>query len=257
MQPHRQTTSRLALLAAMALGTTAYGQILFINQTADIFAPSFRDLTNADLGNSTYYGWGPQTFDGTTNNELIDNPAPSLGLGGLNGTLGQLGTADILASSNNIFIFTPGRTETLTMQIPTNGTPGLDGFTTIIIQGMTAGTGAGLLTYVPIFAPINGISPTFVSGLNSQGFGQWFAKYEIPGNAAVYNLTATVSNLASTPEEGQSTALSIATLTFDTQYSTIGYAPDTAQAVPEPASIGLLGLGGLALVRRRRGSSAK
>jgi hypothetical protein len=246
---HTKHTFRAAAVAAtMAMSATAYGQILFIYSATDIFVPSFRDLTNTDAGNTTYYGWGPGTFDGGVNNELMESPAPALGLGGLNGTLNQLGTADILSGTNNLFIGTNGVTETLTMQIPTNGVPGVDGFTTIILQGLTNGTGAGLINNLPVFDPINGISPTFAVALNSLDVGQWWVKYEIPGNAATYNLTATVSNFFGSMS--QSNPLSIKTITVDTVYSPTGYATETA--VPEPASIGLLAIGGFAMLRRRR-----
>lgn len=253
MQPHRQTTFRLALLAAMALGTTAYGQILFIDSSTGLFAPSFRDLTDADLGNTTFYGWSQGSFDGGVDNELMENPVPSLSLGGLNGTLNQLSTVDILAGGNYIFVGVNGRTETLTMQIPTVGSPGLFGFTTIIIQGRTliSNPPSDMIVNFPSFGEINGISPTFVIGTTFENRGQWWAKYEIPGNEALYDLSVGVKNVG-----GQGVLLSITDLTVDTQYSTTGYAPDTA-VVPEPASIGLLGLGGIALARRRRGLGTK
>ena len=244
MKLHPNSIVRNTLLAALSLGSSAYGQILFINSATDTFVPSFR--AEADLGNTTFYGWSNGTFDGAPDNELLNNPVPTLGVGGLDGTLAQAGTVDILSGSNNIFIGVDGRTETLNLGIPTNGTPGLSGFTTIIIQGLTLG-GGGLLVNVPIFGLIDGVSPTFVAGANADNEGQWWAKYEIPGNAALYNLQVTVSNVG-----GQSVPLSIAQMTVDTVFSPGVYASDTAVAVPEPCIAGLFGIGGLTILLRRR-----
>lgn len=253
MQLHLNQIIRSSIFAAaLVVGSVAHAQVIFRIDTApDLFVPTFRDLTNADLGSTTFYGWAEGTFDGGAPNELMENPAPTLGLGGLNGTLDQLGTADILSGSNNIFIGVV-RSETLTMQIPTTGIPGLDGFTTIIIQGrsLKQGDGTGFLTSLPQFGQINGISPTFVSGINAgdgtDKAGQWWAKYELPGNSALYNLSIGVANAGS-----QSTPLSIAQLTVDTVYSPTGYATDTA-LVPEPATFGALALGGFVMLGRRR-----
>jgi hypothetical protein len=168
----------LAMVSLFAAPANA--QLYTISSATDTFVPSFRAEEN-----TTYFGWSPGTFDGGANNELMENPAPTLG--DTPGTLDQVGTADILAMSNNIFIGTAGRTETLSLTVPTAGIPGEDGFTTLIIQGRTlagAPPSNAIVNY-PIFGPIDGVLPTFVIGLNAnvpgagQGQGQWWAKYEL------------------------------------------------------------------------------
>ena len=217
----------VALLAA-ALGSSAHAQLYTISPATDTFIPSYR----AEEG-STYFGWAPGTFDGGANNELIENPPPTLG--DAPGTLDQVGTADILATTNNIFIGTTGRSETLSLTIPTAGVPGEDGFTTIIIQGLTLGGGppANTIVNYPTFGAIDGILPTFVIGVNAnvpapnQGQGQWWVKYELPGNSDLYTLDISVGNVG-----GQPVPLTISKLEVDTFYSTTGFAADDAQAIP-------------------------
>lgn len=126
------TIGRYLMVASLAaaVGSSAHAQLYTISTATDTFIPSYR----AEEG-SSYFGWASGTFDGGANNELMENPAPTLG--SALGTLDQLGTEDILAGSNNIFNGTAGRNETLSLTIPTAGVPGEDGFTTIIIHELT------------------------------------------------------------------------------------------------------------------------
>lgn len=213
------------------LGIGASAQAAFNIPTATgPFAPSFRGDSAA-----TYFGWSSGTFDGTPDNELIDSPPPTLPVGGPfppGVNLVQNHGDDILSSTNNIY--TGGFTLDLTITAPTAGTPST-GFTTLIVQGKTA---FGAFGSLPVFAPVEGVSPSFVVGLNATAADQFFVKYEVPGNAATYDINVT---------GGQ--ALSINTLTVDTYWSANGYAPDLA-VVPEPASLAALSL--MAVARRRR-----
>lgn len=224
-------------LAAASFALPVQAQFI-IESSSAIFAPSFRDATNTDFGNTTWWGWSPGSFDQTIDNELIDSPPVTLGIGGLDGTLNQASTNDILASSNNIYTGT-FVAEALNFSIPTNGTVG-SGFTTIIVQGRTAFGGWNVTPGG--FSDIAGISPSVVFGNNALSRGQFWAKYEIPNNAASYALTLTVPDFTS-----------IAEITVDTQWSPTSFALDTA-VVPEPSSalLMLIGSAGLIALRARR-----
>lgn len=255
----RQSLAIAASLLVCALSARAQNIIL---DSTSLFSPSFRNTLTLDAGNTTWFGWtgnndgislsgDDRGFDGLMNNELIDNPPVIVGIGGLDGVLNQYGTADILATSNNIFAGDASNNSVasfLKLEIPTNGTPGLDGFTTIILQGVGAVTGAGTqVAAVP--GPINGIKPTYVVGHNATPGStrlQWWAKYEIPGNAPAYSVDVF---LAGGPGVNPG---SMRELVADTQFSTTGYATDTAAAVPEPGSAALLGCAGLMILARRR-----
>ena len=246
-----------ALLAGTLLIICAatHGQMV-IQDATGLFTPSFRSTGIADANATTWFGWQGNLdadpfdnngFDGATNNELIDNPAVLLGAGGRDGSLVQVGTADILAGSNNVFAGDPLSNSLeahLTLQIPTNGTVG-GGFTTIILQGTGSITGSGATAF-PIPGVIAGVSATFISGVNAAGLLQWWARYEVPGNADSYTVDIHL------PAGANVNPVSIRQLVADTQWSNTGYAQDTV-VVPEPSTAALcLGLSLVGCLRRRR-----
>jgi hypothetical protein len=249
-----RTIRKSAIAAACALfGFAASASAQFtISTSSGLFTPSFRDLTNNDLANTTFFGWGPSTgwgvsgnfaFDGLTDNELIDNPPALQGIGGLTGTLNQIGTNDVLSSSNNIYTST-FTDQYLRLEIPVQGVAGT-GFTTIIVQGRTVFGGYPSNSAADFEFPTLGGAPAqVVVGPNAAGRGQFWVKYEIAGQAAQYTLDFGL----------RPGFVSVAELQVDTQWSESGFAPDTAQAVPEPSAFAAL-LGGatlLGLGRRRK-----
>ncbi|MEM6911108.1 MAG: PEP-CTERM sorting domain-containing protein [Verrucomicrobiota bacterium] len=202
-----------------------------INSSSDLFDPSFRGDSN-----TTWLGW--DVFGVPSEGETdppINNNTPDIGTD--SGTFATSNGEDHLSSSGNYYSGFGSVAETVTFG--TSGTPG-SGFTTIILQGKTLfGDFATEFT----FSDLGGATPTVVFGTNADSEGQFFAKYEITGNAAEYTV-----NLASFP----GSFVSLDQFEVDTVWSATGFASDTA-AVPEPSSIALVGLGGfLALVRRKR-----
>jgi hypothetical protein len=211
----------LTLVGALA-ANIASAQFV-INNSVGLFDPSFRGLAN-----TTWFGWGSGSFDGASNNELIDNPATTIGTTTLGVSLTQSTAFDILSSGNNIYTSTAGATDLL-LSLPTSGSLG-SGFTTIIVQGKTAFGGFGV---APFFNDIAGVSPIFEVGDNATASGQFWAKYEIAGNLSSYNLAITLAAVSFT---------SIAELEVDTYWSATGFAADIA-VVPEPSALALVGVG--------------
>ena len=223
------------LAVAGVLGVHAASAQFVINNGTGLFAPSFRGSAN-----STWFGWGSGSFDGLTNDEIIDNPTPTFGttVAGLSFT--QTPTShDILSSGNNIYTGGAAGNTDLLFSLPTSGTVG-SGFTTIILQGKTAFGGFGS---EPLFSLIGGTGATYVSGANLAGSSQFWAKYEIVGNLPIYNLAVTLANAN----------ISISEVQIDTYWSATGFAADTA-VVPEPSSLALVALGSFAVVARKRRS---
>jgi hypothetical protein len=221
----------------LAAATPVLAQFDIATSTG-LFDPTLRGAAN-----TTWFGWGPGSFDGLTNDEIIDNPAPTLGTTTVGLSFNQSPTGnDILAGSDNIYSSTAGATDLL-FSIPTIGTVGL-GYTTIIVQGRTA---FGGFDTAPSFGDIAGVGPSFTYDSNANGADQFWAKYEIPGNAASCDLVIGIA---------PSSFTSIAELEFDTFWSAGGYAADTVAVtpVPEPGSVALLGLGAacVGVVLRRR-----
>lgn len=222
-----------ACLCLAAFGSAASGAPLEINSSAGLFAPSFRGGSD-----TTWFGWASGTFDGAPNDELIDSPAPNLGTTTAGVGLSQLDVNDYLSGSNNIY--SGGFSLNLALLVPTSGTPG-SGFTTIVVQGRTIFGGYPTGDYGSdlTFGPVAGVNPTYVQGTNTAGQGQFFAKYEVPGNLASYTVNIPAS----------AGAFSIAELQVDTLWSTSSFAADTA-VVPEPATLLLMAIGLIPLARK-------
>lgn len=220
-----------------------------LSTSPGLFVPSFRDGADADGGQTTAFGWGLSggRFDGATDDDNIDAPPVNFSPGGLNGTLVQVpantegdgGPSDILAGSNNIYASPGGAV--LNLEVPINGPAGA-GFTTIIVQGRTA-FGAYPEIVDSIFGAVGGVDPIFVEGLNALGQGQFWAKYELSGNAGSYTIPMTLP---------AGSSISIAELKVDTVFSDSGFAADFA-VVPEPSSLLFLAAAGALAGRRRRG----
>lgn len=231
---------RNSLAVALICTVSTAGAASVISQSPGLFTPSFRSDAN-----TTYYGWGTGTL-GVGGNTV--NGTPSINPAALSGNsfLVQATTTDIVASSNNIYSSVAGvNNAQVSLNIATLGTVGSAGFTTIIVQGFgAAGFGFALDTFT--FGAINGISPTYEYGINAAGAGQFWAKWEIPGNQASYNVAVNGYSAGAG-------VLSVTNMIVDTTYSTASYAVDSASAVPEP-SMAILGLSGLGLLAHRRRS---
>ncbi|WP_367874542.1 PEP-CTERM sorting domain-containing protein [Luteolibacter sp. Populi] len=256
MKAPRRSRRPLFLLPVIAalLGGSSASAAYVINDGTGLFAPSFRGT-----GNTTHFGWESGTWDGNPPPAVgepdpspdIINGIPSINPGGLPATsyLTQGSSVDIVSGSNNIYsdvgtISAAG----LQLVIPTSGTIGLNGFTTIIIQGSgLSGTMFGFDGALDGFGfgTINGVEAEYVIARNAAGSGQWWAKWSLAGNAASY----TVDVFGQEGSPGGS-VLSVTNMQIDTLFSQTGFALDSA--VPEPSSLLLSLLGVGMLIRRRR-----
>ena len=250
----RRSRRPLMLLPALAavLSATSADAAFVIAETSSLFTPSFRGGAN-----STYFGWEYGSWDGNADAVPPEEPIPDIINGtpsinpGSGGQITQAATADIVSGSNNIYS-SVGQVGTLGLQltIPTSGTVGATGFTTIIIQGY--GLNGGMFGADALdgfgFGAIEGIMPEYLIAANASSQGQWWAKWELPGNAASYTVDILGAQVGDSP-----LVVSVTDLTVDTWFSESGFAPDIA-AVPEPSAL-LLSFAGVGLVLRRRRNS--
>ena len=235
-------------LAALAVLSAGVARAESINLATGPIAPSFRGAAN-----TTYFGWSNGTWDGNADAAAgepaipdVINGTPSINPGSLAGPLLVQNTAaDVVSSSNNVY--TGPANVNLTLTVPTAGTPGT-GFTTIIVQGNGL-AGFGGITDLFTFGTIEDVAPTYVHGANADNQeAQFWAKWELPGNAASYSVNVGGSTFGAG-------VLSISDMTVDSLWSPSGYAPDAVAAVPEPTSFALVGAAltsATVLVRRRR-----
>ena len=257
MKASRRSRRPLFLLPALAalLAARSASAAFVVYEGTGLFAPSFRNGPQ-----STYFGWASGTWDGNPPPAAgepdpspdIINGTPSINPGNLPGSafITQGTSIDLVSGSNNLYssvgvINGAG----LQLHIPTSGTVGSDGFTTIIIQG--SGLSGALFGFAGAldgfgFGEINGIEADYLITRNASGTAQWWAKWELPGNQASY----TVDIFGQEGSTGGS-VLSVTDLQVDTLFSTSGYALDTA-IVPEPSGLLLSLLGAGLIIRRRR-----
>jgi len=218
---------KITTLLFVAAATGAQGATFNIATAADVFAPSERGSAN-----STYVGW--DIFDdGGAGDGIIDDQTPDLGSGA--GSLATTNGESHISSSMNFY--SGGGSVAETVGFETDGMPG-EGFTTIIAQGKTLFGGFGTAIE---FSDILGATPEVIQGTNAQGSGQFWAKWEVPGNQ---------TNLSFDLSTGPGSRISLDKVTVDTSWSLEGFSDDTA-VVPEPSALAL-SLGALALAVRRR-----
>ena len=229
---HNTPGSLLALLAGALLGSipaAGHAASFKIAFATDLFTPTTRGGSN-----TTWVGW--DTFDdGGSGSMIINDSTPDIGTS--SGTLTTTNGEDHISGSFNYYSSTGTVAETA--DFTTSGTTGT-GVTTIIMQGVTLFGGFGTTLF---FSDIGGVSPDVVPATNIAGKGQFWAKWEVPGNLANYS-----ADLSS----GPFSFISFDKIVVDTYWSPTAFSVDTAK-IPEP-SVGLLGLAsaGLLLTRRRR-----
>ena len=243
----------LPALAAILCGQSASAAFLIYEGTG-IFTPSFRGGSS-----TTYFGWSSGTWDGNPPPAVgepdpspdILNGTPSINPDSLAGTsfITQTSSADLVSGSNNLYSSVAGiNAAGLQLNIPTAGAGGSEGFTTIIIQGLSM-SGAMFGFGGPLdgfgFGEINGVAAQYEHTINDSGLGQWWAKWELPGSQSSY----TVDVFGHEGVPGGS-ILSVTDLQVDTLFSNTGFAPDSA-VVPEPSAL-LLSFVGVAIFFRRR-----
>ncbi len=200
-----------AATVSVLLVTSAYARAL--NQSAGIFVISARGAEG-----STYLGW--DTFnDALDRSAQINDSTPDIGTTVVGANF-QTTNAEDHVIENGDLSFTSG---SLAEQIivPTDGTVGADGFTTIVLQ-LAAIPGSGAFPGAITLNSLNGVSPIIVQALNSAGDGQLWAKWQLPGNQASYTI-------AITGAENQAN-FGFDKVVADSHFSVTEYLPDSVAA---------------------------
>ncbi len=220
----------LALALTLSTAAMATAAPFDINTATGLFEPSFRG--DAD---STYVGWDTwnENLDG-----VIEDTTPDVGThsGSFITTNGEVH----VSGSGNYYAAGGSMSEEVTFTAPGVGP---DGFTTVIVQGVTL---FGGWSNDVTFGPIDGVSPSLqvmrLDEGNAMGAGQFFVKYEIPGPVVTPSFMVTA-------EPGHT---SMGLFVVDAAWSADGYAADTAVHTPEPTSavIALAAIAGVAMRRR-------
>lgn len=241
MKQQMNLTKQFATMVMVAWILSSSAQAAnIIKNTTDVFTPSFRGESN-----TTYFGWDDfedSEVPGVPLGSRIDDTTPDINtIGAPAGTRFKQDDALLYGhrSSSGNYYSGFGATDVAgdTFTAPTDGTEGVAGFTTVILQIL-----AQVDNLPPLeFDDVAGVSPEVVSGLNANNAGQYFVKYELPGNAASYDVRLFTS---------AATSVAVDKFEIDTLYSPKGYAPDFA-IVPEPATLAVAILGGAALLARR------
>jgi hypothetical protein len=224
------TASLLLSVLALSL-VSASAATYVISEQPGLIAPSTRGASN-----TTHYGW--DTFNEPADRAVpINDNSPDLGTAVAGALFRTTNGEDHVLGSGNFYLFAGTPAEEVTaVSAGVLGT----GFTSVILQGVTAfDPFPGAWT----FDSVGGVTPTVVQGVNGAGFGQFWVKYDFPGNEANYVI----------PFNAGGPHYSIDRFTVDTVWNAGGFSPDFAMAVPEPAAAagGLLALGALFFRRRR------
>lgn len=227
-----------ALASIIILTGTAHAAVFNMNTSTGLFAPSERGSAG-----TTYLGW--DTFDkdpgtGTTGDPaagIIDDSTPDIGSGFGTGSLVTTNGEDHISSSLNYYSSTGSVAETI--DFTSSGTAGT-GFTTIIMQGNTLF--GGFIANLQ-FSDILGVAADVVQGENAAGQGQFWARWDVPGNQTNYSVDMTT---------GPFSFVSLDKLTVDTIWDSSSFAEGTT-VIPEPSAWMLIA-GGLltGCLRRRR-----
>jgi len=190
-----------------------------LNIKGSFVGPSSGLLGNFTVGAQAANFGGPTSQNGTLINSNNTNPA-SLNLGDDTtlGTAASVPSDAFIATSTN----SGNNTPTFGTSLDSSGnTDILIGTTTFTLLSSDA-NGTGSLTFIPSFA-------TGVAGRNQ--------KFTIDGNTYAVNALGTGLENGSTNATGALAEQSLS----------IAFSP-----APEPASLGILALGGIAMLRRRR-----
>lgn len=252
---HKTTCAGLLALMAGASVSAGYSDSLHT-------VPGWRGDSAA-----VHLGWdvlekaiiAPDT--GTFGGEILDDSTPDIGdtlIAGAN--LSQLGTTygHVSGSGNYYSGFGTGWGADDLITAPTDVAANLGGFTTVIFQITAQDLGIAPPVAEDGDAPpaaqffgreditLNGNAASeanFARGVNANGVAQWFAQWEIAGDPTDVELA--FSN------DAEHTALDF--FEVDVLWSAGGgQLVQTPSIVPEPASAGLLLIGGLVMLRRRR-----
>ena len=220
--------SASALVVSACLASSV--QATSINLVTGTISPSFRGDSA-----TTWTGW--DTWDDAgAGDQVINDSTPDVGTDG--GSFVTTNGEDHLSGSFNYYTGSGSVAETVNFS--SDGIVGT-GFTTVIMQGHTLFGGFGTEFTL---SDVGGVSPEVVFGTNANGQGQFWAKYELPGNAANYSVDFS---------SGPSSFVSLGIFEVDTLWSSEAFSFDSVQAVPEPSSalFGLLGVAALLLRKRR------
>ena len=218
---------------------TATPAALIISQVPKEVTPTSRGSAK-----TTWFGW--EAFNNVNNRSMgvsvINDSTPDIGHTTTAGANFQTTNSQgHVLSSGNLYFLSGTLAEQIT--VPTNGTVG-SGYTTIILQFVSAtgspvggeGGFAGAITL-----DIDGTAPTLhVEGANSNGAGQLWAKWELPGNQASYTI-----NVAGPANQAH---FSFDRVVVDTLWSPNGYLADSmAAAAPAILTASPLPVGGVGM----------
>ncbi|GEP41834.1 beta strand repeat-containing protein [Brevifollis gellanilyticus] len=209
-----------------------------LGSVAGVIKPSTRGNVR-----TTHFGW--ETFNDIGNRtfmtSVIDDSTPDVGYTTTAGARFRTTNGQGHTNGNLYFI---GGTLAEEITVPTTGTVhATNGFTSIILQISSAAAppieGANSAFADVITATIDGVPPTsVVQGVNSTSTGQYWAKWNIPGNKATYTI------VISGPS-GQA-HYSFDRVTVDTAFSATAFQGDSMAELPVSiSSTSPLAVGGL------------